>query len=54
MNNLQFMDWLLYKTQIVFIKDHRINLEALVLGTLAEHASPFTMALVLTNLGKDN
>ena len=38
---------------IFFTKDCRINLEALVLGTLAEHALKFTVAPALTNIVKE-
>ena len=38
---------------IVSIKDYRMDLEALVLGTLPEHALPFAMAPVLINLAKE-
>lgn len=46
------MDWLIYTKPIVSIRDHRINLETLTLGTLAEPALTFTMTHVLTNLAK--
>ena len=47
------MDWLIYTKPIVSIRDHRINLETLTLGTLAEPALTFTMTHVLTNLAKE-
>lgn len=52
-NNLPFMHWLTYAKPIVSIRDHRINLETLTLGTLAEPALTFTMTHVLANLAKE-